>query len=89
MTEHYDAWQKLAPRGLVVIGAGLSIVLEAAGLKVKGAAFWRWFTLGTLGLAVFNWGIAIFGEAVKHRALYEVELGSASRDSASRLERRG
>ncbi len=74
MNEHYEQWDALAPRGLALIGFGMSITGQAIGAKAKGKPFWRWFLVGTLGLIVLNSGVAIFGEAVKHRALYESQL---------------
>lgn len=73
MHENYNKWNQLSPLGLVVIGAGLSLVGDAIIAKARGK---RWFGKGTLGLIVFNAGIAIFGEAVKARAVYEAELNS-------------
>lgn len=74
MNDNYEQWDELAPRGLVLIGFGLSIVGQAIGARSKGKPFWRWFLTGTIGLAVLNTGVAVFGEAVKQRTLYEVRL---------------
>jgi len=32
---------------------------------------WTWVALGTVSLVVLNAGLCLFGDAVKHRALYE------------------
>jgi hypothetical protein len=74
MYKHYQEWNELAPRGLLLIGFGASLLGEAIIWKGKKRSFWLWFPLGTLALIVFNSGIALFGEAVKHRALYEMKL---------------
>lgn len=74
MNEHYEKWDELAPRGLMLIGLGVSIIGQAIAAKIKEKGFLRWFLLGTLGLVIFNSGIALFGEAVKHRTLYEIEV---------------
>lgn len=74
MDQHYQQWSENAPRGLLLIGAGVSIVAHAAGLRTKGRSSLIWIALGTLGLIVLNAGVAIFGEAVKHRTLYEQKL---------------
>lgn len=68
---HYEEWQKLAPLGLTVIGFGLSVTGQAITLKTNKRGFWKWFIVGTIGLSITNAGISIFGESVKHRALYE------------------
>ncbi|MBI1257957.1 MAG: hypothetical protein GC204_10835 [Chloroflexi bacterium] len=75
MDHHYEAWSTQAPRGLLLIGAGVSIVGQAIVLKAQRRAGWKWFLLGFLGLIVLNSGVAIFGESVKQRALYESKLG--------------
>jgi hypothetical protein len=75
MDQHYRQWSELAPRGLVLIGAGASIVAHAASLRVKRKPALLWIVLGVVGLVMLNSGVAVFGESVKHRALYESKLG--------------
>jgi hypothetical protein len=72
MSDHFRQWSELAPRGLLLIGAGISIIGQATILKSRRKRFLRWAIPGTLGLIVFNAGIAVFAEAVKHRTLYEL-----------------
>lgn len=74
MNEHYEKWDELAPRGLLIIGMGISFIGQAIVLKANKKGFLRWFLIGTIGITSFNTGIAIFGEAVKHRALYELDV---------------
>lgn len=74
MNKNYEKWDEMAPRGLVLIGLGVSLTGEAIAKKIKGRGFLSWFILGTLGLIVLNAGVAIFGEAVKHRTLYELDI---------------
>ncbi|NWF71069.1 MAG: hypothetical protein HXY40_18455 [Chloroflexi bacterium] len=74
MYKHYQDWNELAPRGLLLIGFGISILGEAIILKSKNKSFWRWFPLGTIALIVINAGISVFSEATKQRALYEMKL---------------
>lgn len=69
---HHKTWRLLAPLGLGVIGLGASLLGHSIGLKVGGASFWSWFLWGTLSLVVLNSGVALFGEAVKHRTLFEL-----------------
>jgi len=71
MEEHFETWSRFSVPGLILTGLGLSLIGQATIHKGKGR---RWFLQGTLGLVVFNAGLALFGEAVKARALYEVEL---------------
>jgi len=62
-------WKWLAPLGLTLIGAGVSITGEATLLKGAAYPSWQWIGLGTVGLIVLNAGIAVFGEAVKYSTL--------------------
>lgn len=71
LNEYYEKWNRLSPLGLLVIGCGMSLIGDATLSKLKGRS---WFFKGTVALIVFNAGVAIFGEAVKNRALYENEL---------------
>lgn len=75
MDQHYEQWSTLAPRGLMIIGLGATLISHASHLKTRRKPTWQWLILGTLSLIIFNAGIAIFGEAVKHRAMYESKLG--------------
>ena len=71
--EHYKKWRTLAPLSLGTVGFGASLLGYAAERRTKGAGFVTWFAWGTLSLVVFNAGLAMFGEAVKHRTLLELE----------------
>jgi uncharacterized membrane protein HdeD (DUF308 family) len=50
----------------------VSVVGHAIVLKARQKGGWFWF--GLIGLILLNAGLALFGEAVKHRALYEQKL---------------
>ena len=63
---HLRAWARLAPSGLVAVGLGASLIGEATLRKGRGEAYALY---GTAALVVFNAGLCLFGEAVKHRAL--------------------
>jgi hypothetical protein len=69
--EHYQKWKRLAPLGLVTVGFGASLVGQSTILKSETRSAWKWVALGTVSLAVLNAGLCLFGDAVKHRALYE------------------
>lgn len=58
----------LAPVGLVLVGAGLSVSVDAALRRAAGASRGRWVGQGTLGLVVLNSGLSVFGDAVRRRA---------------------
>lgn len=74
MDQHYQKWSELAPRGLLLIGTGVSIIGQAAILKGKRKPTLVWIILGTFGLIVLNAGVSVFGESIKHRTLYESKL---------------
>jgi hypothetical protein len=60
----YTEWIVFSIGGLVLIGAGISIVGEAIIQKAAGEA---WFLLGPVGLAITNAGISCFGRGVMAR----------------------
>jgi hypothetical protein len=51
----------LAPFGLCLIGAGVSMAVDAGFVKSAGGS---WFLYGTLALIVLNSGVCVFGRAV-------------------------
>lgn len=77
MHQHYQRWSELAPRGLLLIGAGVSVVGSAIQMRTQKKHFLRWFLRGFVGLVILNSGVAIFAEATKHRALFEIKQEQA------------
>jgi hypothetical protein len=75
MDQHYRTWSDLLPRGLLMIGAGVSLVGQATVWNARRRPIWQWAILGALGLVVLVTGVTFFGEAIKHRTLYESKLG--------------
>jgi hypothetical protein len=65
---HFRRWLIQAVGGLVTIGAGLSMAIDAGTVKAAGGA---WFWYGTAALVVFNSGICLVADAVAHRLRYE------------------
>ena len=57
-------WRALSIGGLILNGAGLSIMGEGLILKYDQAPFIEWFVMGTLGLVLINAGISLIGGAV-------------------------
>ena len=57
-------WLLFSIGGLILIGAGVSIVGQAIILKAGESAFWSWFMLGTAGLVVLNSGVSCVGQGV-------------------------
>lgn len=58
------AWLVYSIGGLILIGAGVSLVGEAIIFKGAGKP---WFWMGTAGLVVLNSGVSIFGQGVIYR----------------------
>ena len=75
MDEHHRKWRLFAPLGLAVIGLGASLLGHSIQLKTEGVTTLTWFIWGTVSLIVLNSGVALFGEAVKHRALLDMKAG--------------
>jgi hypothetical protein len=59
-------WLAFSIAGLILIGAGVSIVGEAIIIKATGGS---WFWVGTAGLVVLNAGVSVFGQGVVYRSL--------------------
>jgi len=57
-------WLVYSILGLVLVGAGVSIVGEAIILKGGGAVTRDWFLLGAAGLIAVNGGLSFFGQGV-------------------------
>ena len=74
---HLQRWRVFAPLGLGLVGFGASLLGYSIELRIEAVEGWRWFLWGTLALVVLNSGLAVFGEAVKHRVLYDVQQHSS------------
>ena len=59
-------WLALAVGGLVLIGAGISVVGEAISRRIAAEA---WFWIGTGGLVLLNSGISMVAQAAMERVL--------------------
>lgn len=69
-----DVWRRLAPSGLLLVGAGVCVVSDASSRRASGAGVARWAGEGTVGLVLLNAGLSLFGEAVKRRALHDAAV---------------
>jgi hypothetical protein len=65
-------WLTLAVSGLILNGAGLSLMGEALIRKSGQQPFMDWFLLGTLALVLINAGISLVGGAVVVRVKMEM-----------------
>ncbi|MFT6848994.1 MAG: hypothetical protein ACJAYL_002824 [Cryomorphaceae bacterium] len=60
--KHKKRWLISAPLGLVLIGTGLPMVLDAVMYRMTGAATLNWVIYGTAVLVVFNAGLSFFAK---------------------------
>jgi hypothetical protein len=67
---HKQKWMWMAPLGLIGVGFGASAVARAATKWAQGRPY---FLHGTFALVCLNASLSVFGDAVKHRALYEMK----------------
>lgn len=58
----------LAPAGLVLVGAGLTVAMDASARRAAGGGRPAWLALGTVGLVLVGSGLSVFGDAVRRRA---------------------
>ena len=63
-------WLLQAPLGLVLVGAGLSMAIDAGTCKAYGQP---WFWHGSFALVVFNAGLCVFGGAIIKRVKDEMK----------------
>jgi hypothetical protein len=63
-------WLWQAPIGLMLVGAGLSMAIDAGSQKADGQP---WFWYGTLALVLFNAGLCVFGGAIIKRVKDEMK----------------
>jgi hypothetical protein len=76
MNKDKKRWLLLATLGLILIGMGLCLAIDAAFFKERGADTIHWVAYGTGALIVFNSGISVFGQAVIERIKLERRIDS-------------
>lgn len=65
--QYRKLWFRSGAIGCTLLGAGLSIALDALACRMHGDHWFQWAGEGTLGLVVFMSGMAFFGNAVRYR----------------------
>ncbi len=66
------SWLIYAISGLLLLGAGLSMCIDAAFYRMVNSGGWEWIAYGTFALMVFNSGVCLFGQAI----IFKVRLGN-------------
>ncbi len=64
-------WIFYSVGGLILIGAGLCLAIDAAFYRFGHPENLFWIAYGTLALVVFNSGICLIGQGI----IYKVRLG--------------
>jgi len=64
MIRKLKIWMWEAPLGLIFVGAGISMAIDAGIHKSQDQ---DWFFYGTFSLVLVNAGLCIFGDAVYRR----------------------
>jgi hypothetical protein len=86
---HRRRWQWQSPLGLLLVGFGASLLGQATLMKRDAAdgagSTWAWVAAGTASLVALNAGLSLFGDAVKHRSLFEMtaRLNRETSDTAA------
>lgn len=65
-------WWRHGGLGCLLIGAGLSVTLDALAQRIAGEAWWLWGFEGTLGLVIFMSGLGFFGSSVRYLVLKDL-----------------
>jgi len=60
-----EKWWAHGSLGCLLVGSGMSIILDAASRKIAEDSWEIWFTEGTAGYIVLMSGLAFFGSAVR------------------------
>lgn len=71
---HFRRWFWYAPLGLSLFAFGLCLAIEIAFMKHNGAAFWTWFSWGTLALIITNAGLSFLVDAGQNKVFYDLEM---------------
>ena len=66
-------WWRHGGLGCLLIGAGLSVTLDASAQRMVGEAWWLWGFEGTLGLVIFMSGLGFFGSSVRYLVLKDLK----------------
>ena len=53
----------------MLLGAGLSVTLDASAQRIIGGEWWLWGLEGMLGLVIFMSGLGFSGSAVRYLVL--------------------
>jgi len=73
MNDMREKWWTHGTLGCLLVGTGMSVVLDAASRKITETAWEIWFAEGTAGYILLMSGLAFFGSAVRYLVLMNLE----------------
>ena len=73
----YKRWFLQGTIGIITIGVGVSMLLEASHFRHSDPSAWKWVSFGTLSLIVFMAGLVTTIDSVRFRIRYEQEKDDA------------
>lgn len=82
--ELYRKWLVRGGLGALLIGTGLSGLLEVALMKHNYTGFWVWFSLGTLAFIIIMSGLSIMIDALRFKIMF-LNLKRESPDTKQKL----
>ncbi len=70
----YRRWFTQGTIGILMTGAGISMVIKAGFYKHTHPDNWKWIAAGTVSLIVLMSGLVLFVDSIRYRIRYEDEV---------------
>lgn len=67
MTKNKKRWFIQGTLGIILAGAGASMLIEAGFYKHSDPGLWKWVAAGTLSLIVFMAGLVLMIDSIRYR----------------------
>ncbi|MFK7807112.1 MAG: hypothetical protein AB8F74_04845 [Saprospiraceae bacterium] len=68
---NYRRWFIQGTIGILLLGSGLSMVVESGFYKQAQPTTWKWVLAGTLSLVVFMSGLILMVDSIRYRIAFE------------------
>lgn len=81
---HMQKWFIRSSLGAILFGVGIVLVTYSAILFVGDVSAVRWFIAASGGLIVMISGLSVFGDGIKNRIYYELNLDKELRTKSIR-----
>ncbi|SDK39588.1 hypothetical protein SAMN05421823_102633 [Catalinimonas alkaloidigena] len=69
---YFQRWLLFGLTGLLLVGIGLGLLVEAIHLRMNQAAFAQWAGVGLTSLSAVVLGLTALGESVVNRVFYKL-----------------